>query len=67
MLQDLAMQLEFAGFSPVNVDEVIAQRDDEPKTSGKRHRDQGQPHVLPGDLSGSIHGLGISVTPPHPL
>jgi hypothetical protein len=46
------------GFSPVNVDEVVAQRDDEHKASGKRHRDQDQPRVLPGDLPESVHGCG---------
>jgi hypothetical protein len=55
MLQDLAMQLECAGFSPVNVGEVVAQQDDGHKTNGKRHRDRGQPHALPGDLSESVH------------
>jgi hypothetical protein len=48
----------FAGFSPVNVDEVVAQRDDEHKASGKRHRDQDQPRVLPGDLYESVHDWG---------
>jgi hypothetical protein len=42
----------------VNVDEVVAQRDDEHKASGKRHRDQDQPRILPGDLSESVHGRG---------
>ena len=55
MLQDLALQLEYAGLSPVNVDEVVAQRDDGQKANGKRHRDRGQLHVLPGDLSESVH------------
>ena len=42
----------------MNVDEVVAQRDDEHKASGKRHGDQDQPRVLPGDLSESVHGGG---------
>jgi hypothetical protein len=42
----------------VNVDEVVAQRDDEHKARGKGHRDQDQPPVLPGDLSESVHGWG---------
>jgi hypothetical protein len=55
---NLARSMSLPGFSPVNVGEVVAQRDDEHKASGKRHRDQDQPPVLPGDLSESVHGWG---------